>query len=79
MLDSPLGGDEGACIMQMPPFCNALVSHKKSSIERGIGTSPRVGGLRGSSATGRDWCTVEKNEDRGYPKVRGGKIVLSIG
>lgn len=55
-----------------------LGSHRKSSIDRAIGTSPRVGGLRGSSATGRGWWTAEKKDVRGYPKVRGGKAAVAI-
>lgn len=54
----------------------AVVTQRKSSIDRGIGTSPLVGGLRGSSATGRGWWTVEKKDDRGNPKVRGGGKAL---
>jgi hypothetical protein len=48
-------------------------------MDRGIGTSPRVGGLRGSSATGRAWWMVEKKDDRGYPKVLGGMAGEAIG
>jgi len=42
-------------------------------MERLMGTSPFVGGLRGSSAAGRGLCKVAKKDERGNSKGPGEK------
>ncbi len=52
-----------------------VLVHRKSSMERVIGASPFVGGLRGSSSTAMEarWRGGGKNDDRGNSKARGEK------